>query len=149
VAGYWQPRTSGWIPSISAGWGQDSFRFAAYPVAEVSGIRTRSWYTGLLWSDVLGRGNSLGFAIGSPAHVTAIRTTGPRSIDDRGLAYELFYRIMVSDRLTLTPALFWLPRPRGALTGLDDPAQALAAPLAQGNPTLGVWAGLMRATLRF
>ncbi|KEF42122.1 MAG: hypothetical protein ER33_07790 [Cyanobium sp. CACIAM 14] len=149
LAGYWQPRSSGWWPSISAGWSQDSFRFASYAVAGVSGARSRSWYAGLVWNDVLGVGNSLGVALGSPSHLTALRTLSGSAIDDRGLAYEVFYRIAVSDHLTLTPALFWLSRPQGALTGLADVAQALNGPYPPGTETLGVWAGLIRATLRF
>ncbi len=149
VAGYWQPRRSGWIPSISAGWGQDQFRFGRYPVAGVAGIRTSSWTTGLVWNDLFGQGNNLGFALGSPAHVTAITTPAQGPVDDRGLAYELYYRIVVSDQLTLTPALFWLPRPRGALTASGDPATVLGSPLPSQNASLGVWAGLVRATLRF
>ena len=149
LAGYWQPRRSGWLPSISAGWGQDTFRFGSYPVAGLSGVRSHSWYAGLIWSDVLGAGNSLGFAIGSPAHVSAIRTPVPFSIDDRGLAMELYYRIQISDDLALTPAVFWLSRPRGALTGSPDLSQALPFPPATGESSLGVWAGLIRTTLRF
>lgn len=29
INGYWQPSTSGWIPSISAGWGHDLLRSPA------------------------------------------------------------------------------------------------------------------------
>ncbi|WP_259729209.1 carbohydrate porin [Synechococcus sp. CS-1333] len=137
LAGYWQPSTSGWLPSISAGWGQDTFRFGTPAVAGVSGVRSRSWYTGLVWSDVLGVGNSLGWAIGSPAHVVAIQTPSQAGLDDRGLAFELFYRIQLSDELSVTPAIFWLSRPRGALTGSSEGA------------SLEVWAGLIRTTLRF
>ena len=149
LAGYWQPRCSGWLPSISAGWGQDSFRFGSYPVAGLSGVRSRSWYTGLIWSDVLAAGNSLGVAVGSPAHVSAIRTPGPGSIDDGGLAMELYYRIQVSDDLAVSPAVFWLSRPRGALTGSTDLSQALGDPRATAGASLGVWAALVRTTLRF
>ncbi|QPN60028.1 carbohydrate porin [Synechococcus sp. CBW1002] len=149
VAGYWQPRSSGWLPSISVGWGHDSFRFGRTPVADGSSIRTRSWYAGLVWSDVLGQGNSLGFAVGSPAHVTAIQAPGLSSINDGGLAYELSYRIEVSDRLTLTPAVFWLSRPRGAMTTTSDLSEALLSPAPSGNASLGVWAGVIRTTLRF
>ncbi len=149
LAGYWQPRRSGWRPSISAGWGQDTFRFGAYPVAGLSGVRSRSWYAGLIWSDVLGVGNSLGMAVGSPAHVSAVRTPGPGPIDDRGLAMELYYRIQISDDLSVTPAVFWLSRPRGALTGSVDLSEALLAPQAPGAASLSVWAALIRTTLRF
>ncbi len=149
LAGYWQPRSSGWLPSISLGWGQDRFRFGFSPVAGLSGIHSRSWYTGLVWSDVLGAGNSLGFAFGSPAHVSAIQAPTPNSLDDRGLAFELYYRIQLTDDLALTPAVFWLTRPRGTLTGSSDLSQALLFPPASGEASFGVWAGLIRATLRF
>ncbi|MDM7954327.1 MAG: carbohydrate porin [Cyanobium sp. CZS 25K] len=149
LAGYWQPRTSGWLPSISAGWGHDTFRFATYPVPGLSGVRSRSWYTGLVWSDVLGVGNSLGLAVGSPAHMHAIQTPTTSSIDDRGLAFEVFYRIQLSDAFALTPAVFWLPRPRGALTGSTDLSEALRFAPASSEASLGVWAGLIRTTLRF
>ena len=150
LAGYWQPRRSGWLPSISAGWGQDTFRFATPAVAGLSGVRSRSWYSGLVWSDVLGVGNSLGFAVGSPAHVIAIQTPSQSNLDDRGLAVEAFYRIQLSDALSVTPALFWLSRPRGALSGSGDLSQALLYPAASGgDASLGVWAGLIRTTLRF
>ena len=149
LAGYWQPRRSGWLPSISAGWGEDTLRFGSPAAAGLSGVRSRSWYTGLVWSDVLGEGNSLGFAAGSPAHVIAIQTPSQRSLDDRGLAFELFYRIQVSDELSVTPAIFWLSRPRGALGGSADLSQALLFPAASGDTSLGVWAGLIRTTLRF
>lgn len=149
LAGYWQPRRSGWLPSISAGWGQDRFRFGTPALAGLSGVRSRSWYTGLVWSDVLGVGNSLGMAVGSPVHVIAIHTPSQNGIDDRGLAFELFYRIQLSDELSVTPALFWLSRPRGALSGSADLSQALLFPAASGEASLGVWAGLIRTTLRF
>jgi hypothetical protein len=149
LAGYWQPRASGWLPSISVGWGRDSFRFRTYPVAGLAGLRTESWYAGLVWSDVLGAGNSLGFAVGSPARVIALRSPGQAPVDDHGLAWELYYRIQVTDRLSLTPALFWLTRPRGALTGTPQLSEALLSPAGSGNATLGVWAGLIRTTLRF
>jgi hypothetical protein len=81
--------------------------------------------------------------------VIAIETPGQSGIDDRGLAVELFYRIQLSDELSVTPALFWLSRPRGALTGSSEVSQALLFPAASGEASLGVWAGLIRTTLRF
>lgn len=79
----------------------------------------------------------------------AIQTPSQSDPDDRGLAFELFYRIQVSDELSVTPALFWLSRPRGALGGSADPSQALLFPAASGETSLGAWAGLIRTTLRF
>ena len=49
----------------------------------------------------------------------------------------------------MTPALFWLSRPRGGLSGSSDLSQALLFPAASEEASLGVWAGLIRTTLRF
>ena len=72
LAGYWQPSTFGWIPSLSAGWGLDRFAFASYPVAGLRGVRTSSWSAALGWGDVLGVGNTLTMAVGAPAHVVRL-----------------------------------------------------------------------------
>ena len=132
LAGYWQPANAGWIPSISAGWGLDRFAFATTPVAGLSGVRTTSWSVGLNWSDVLSSGNSVTLAVGAPAHV--IHLEGVEAVDDSGVALEASSLIPISDTFSLTPAVFWLSRPRGAVGSIAS---------------LGVWGGLVRATLRF
>ncbi len=149
LAGYWQPSRAGWIPSISAGWGHDRFAFARYPVAGLSGVQTTSWSVGLNWSDVFGPGNSLSMAVGAPTHVTRLEGLEGPGIDDTGLAFELATRIRLSDTFSLTPALFWLTRPRGAMAGTSDLSEALRSPQAADSTSLGVWAALLRATLRF
>jgi len=149
LAGYWQPIAAGWLPSISAGWGHDHFAFRTYPVAGVSGARTSSWYVGLGWSDLFGAGSSLSLAVGAPTHVSRIEGLDDSGIDDGGLALELATLIRLSDSFSLTPAVFWLSRPRGAMAGTSSLSEALLP--GQGGPisSLGVWAGLVRATFRF
>jgi hypothetical protein len=149
LAGYWQPSEAGWIPSISAGWGHDRFAFASYPVAGLSGVQTTSWYLGLNWSDVFAPGNTLSMAVGAPAHVTRLEGLEGPGIDDTGLAFELATRIRLSDTFSLTPAVFWLTRPRGAMASTSDLSEALRSPQAADSASLGVWAALLRATLRF
>ena len=150
LAGYWQPRRGGWLPSISAGWGYDRFAFARYPVAGLSGVSTSSWSVGLVWADVLSPGNTLSLAVGAPAHVTRLEGLADASrIDDSGLAFELASLILLSDQLSLTPALFWLNRPRGAMGATADLNQALLAPAGNAGASLGVWGAVVRTTLRF
>ena len=150
LAGYWQPRRGGWLPSISAGWGYDRFAFARYPVAGLSGVSTSSWSVGLVWADVLSPGNTLSLAVGAPAHVTRLEGLADASrINDSGLAFELASLILLSDQLSLTPALFWLNRPRGAMGASADLNQALLAPAGNAGTSLGVWGALLRTTLRF
>jgi len=149
LAGYWQPSAAGWIPSISAGLGHDRFTFATYPVAGLSGVHTSSWSVGLSWSDAFGAGNSLSMAVGAPAHVTQLKGLGGSSLNDAGLAFELATRIHLSDNFSLTPAVFWLTRPRGAMAGTSSLSEAAGSPPAHDSGSFGVWAGLVRATLRF
>lgn len=149
LAGYWQPAAAGWLPSISAGWGHDRFAFTTYPVAAVSGVRTTSWYVGLGWSDLFGAGSSLSLAVGAPTHVSRIAGLNDSAIDDSGLAVELTTLIRLSDTFSLTPAVFWLSRPRGAMAGTSSLDEALLAGQAEGVPSLSAWGALVRATFRF
>lgn len=149
LAGYWQPLMAGWIPAISAGWGEDRLAFTTYPVAGLTGVRTTSWSVGLSWSEAFGPGNSVSLALGAPAHVTGLRGLGDPSVNDSGLALEMATRIRVSDAFSLTPALFWLTRPRGAMGGTTSLQQALGPEGRAEGASLGVWGALVRGSLRF
>lgn len=107
VAGYWQPLESRWIPSISAGWGYNA---ATYEDSE--GFDSQSWYTGLVWRDAFVVGNSLGVAVGQPTFVTSAADAG---IDDSNFAVEAYYKMQVTDNIAVTPAVFYLSAPRGAV----------------------------------
>ena len=149
LAGSWQPVRGGWVPSISVGWGLDRFAFARWPLPGLSGATTSSWSLGLQWSDVFGAGNNLMLALGAPAQVTALQGLEGPTPDDGGLALELAGQIRISDGLSLTPALFWLSRPRGAMAGSTSLSEALLPPPGAAQPGLSVWGVLLRTTLRF
>jgi hypothetical protein len=149
LAGYWQPAGIGWLPAISAGWGIDRFAFRAYPVAGLSGVTTTSWSVALSWSDAFGVGNTVLLAVGAPAHVIGVDGLDDVRFNDSGLALELATVIRLSDGFSLTPAVFWLSRPRGAMADTISLSQALAPAGSAGDPSLSVWGALVRATLRF
>ena len=111
ISGFWQPNDSGWIPSISAGYG----------VNRSSGgdLRTsQSWMVGLQWSDVLAKGNSLGMGVGQPAFASATRNGA--ATESGVWAWEWWYRWQVSDAISVTPAIFYLNNPGGSEGGRDQ-----------------------------
>jgi hypothetical protein len=88
---YWQPKKSGWIPSISGGWAINNLSNNAnngvWTGVAINGLtgtlfptfydgsyvtQSQSWFAGLQWDDVLAKGNSLGFAIGQPTFATSL-----------------------------------------------------------------------------
>ena len=93
INAYWQPKQSGWVPSISAGYGWNT----------VSGTQSdatdsQSWMAGLQWSDVFAKGNSAGVAIGQ----------APTGEDlEKATMLEIFYKYQVSDNISITPAIFY------------------------------------------
>ena len=92
VSAWWMPDESGWIPSISTGWGLSSI-----PKSNIVGIEsatTQSWYVGLEWSDVFMMGNSFGMAVGMPTFVTSMDSNGNLSdhVPGAGYAWEFFYK---------------------------------------------------------
>ena len=106
ISGFWQPAESGWIPSISAGYGFNG--------SSGSDLRTsQSWMVGLQWSDVLAEGNSFGMGVGQPAFATATRNGADTESDV--WAWEWWYRWQVTDAISVTPALFYLNNPGGNL----------------------------------
>lgn len=107
IGGSWQPEQSGWLPSISGGWGytrHDS--------------DSQSWSLGLEWSDVLIDGNSLGMGVGQPVITSTI---------DDGLVWEWWTSLPISDSISVTPALFLLTRPLGEATPSQRTVQQLGA----------------------
>ncbi len=132
LSGSWQPASAGWIPSISAGWGINSTRYAKSQEAG-SLTTSQSWMVGLQWSDVLAKGNALGLAIGQPIFATAL--SGGETPRDGGVALEAWYKWQVSDQIAITPAIFYLSRPLGQ----DTPA-------GESFNQLG---GLVKTTFRF
>ena len=87
---YWQPKQTGYIPSISAGVGTTYFN---------GGGSTSTWQVALQWNDAFVKGNALGMAYGD---------TQVGGTDSGQYAYELFYKFQVTDNISVTPAFFWI-----------------------------------------
>jgi uncharacterized protein with PIN domain len=113
LSAWWTPEESGWIPSISTGWGltdisDSNARF-------VNSATTQSWYVGLEWDNVFLEGNSFGMAVGQPTFITDIDVKGGKNESDYlkggGYAWEFFYKFQVTDNITVTPAIHYLSAP--------------------------------------
>jgi len=117
LSGYWQPINSGWVPSISAGWELSQLTYNQ-PL-NVPGDPARhaaAWSVGLQWLDVLAPGNSAGLAFGQAPFATSL--VSGAGVNDANWMWEWWYKIQVSDAITVTPGLFYLSRPMGQ----DTPA---------------------------
>jgi carbohydrate-selective porin OprB len=112
LSAFWQPLESGWIPSLSAGWGINNTTYSVPTTGRPS--VSQSWMVGLQWTDVFVKGNDFGFAVGQAVFTTSL--TGGVSPDDGNLAWEWWYKFQVTDNITITPALFYLSRPMGQRT---------------------------------
>ena len=114
LSGAWQPSQSGWIPSISAGWGINTTNYSS-PINDEGLVSTsQSWSVGLEWRDAFLQGNALGMAVGQPTFATSLK--GGASPKDGNTAWEWWYKMQVSDSIAVTPALFVLSRPLGGDT---------------------------------
>ena len=125
LSGYWQPLQSGWMPSISAGWGFNRTDYAAEVNREGLVANSQSWSVGLQWSNALIPGNVLGVAVGQPIFATSLY--GGDTPRDSNFAWEWWYKVQVSDNLAVTPALFLLSRPFGAKTPAGESFGQLGA----------------------
>lgn len=115
LAGYWQPANGGWWPSISAGWGLNGTSDRGNDNPETPLARaSQSWSVGVQWRDVGLQGNGLGLAVGQPTFAT--RLQGGATPRDGGLIGEAWYKVQLSDAVSVTPALFVLGRPLGQET---------------------------------
>jgi len=148
LSAYWTPKTAGYVPSISAGWGYSSYDAANTQVnlglagSPISGITAaQNWYVGLQWADAFVKGNSLGMAVGQPTFVTAMNSGTPQ---DGNYAWEWWYKFQVTDHISVTPAIFYLSNPQGA-AGF---ATAQTAGLNTTNP-LTNFGGLIKTTFKF
>ena len=120
---YWQPEESGWIPSVSVGWGLNSVSTdRKYPG---SATTTQSWMVGFKWDDVLLEGNAMGFAFGQPTFATDLKGCSGKKTDyrcpgtttfDGNYAFEWYYNFQVTDNIAITPSVFYLSRPMGQNT---------------------------------
>jgi hypothetical protein len=112
VNAYWQPQNSGWVPSVSLGWGYN--QVSAANKLPASPLNSQSWFTGIKWSDVGLKGNDLGFAVGQPVFATGL--DGGTTPFDGNYAFELYYSFQVTDNIQVAPSVFYLSRPMGQFT---------------------------------
>ncbi|WP_413440791.1 iron uptake porin [Synechococcus sp. MIT S1220] len=119
LGGSWTPEDSGWIPSVSAGWGYNSMNTDRSGQVEI----TQSWTVGLEWNDVFLLGNNAGMAVGQPVFATSLR--GDETPADGQFIWEWWYQFQVTNNISVTPALFYLSRPLGENTPSDQTFQQL------------------------
>jgi carbohydrate-selective porin OprB len=122
-----------------------------------AGVTIASWYTGLQWEDALIRGNTLGMAVGQAPYLTQLGSNGadtPRSIvdsltgtgstgaNDANYMWEWWYKVQVTDNITLTPALYYISNLDGQLGTLNQSGGA-------GTATDSVLGGLLKTSIQF
>ena len=87
---YWQPEQSGWLPSISAGFGASQFN------GSNSSDDAWSWMVGLQWADAIIKGNAFGIGLGET------------NTEANQFGFEIWYKFQVTDNISVTPAIFWI-----------------------------------------
>jgi hypothetical protein len=141
LSAYFSPLSASWFPSISAGWGINTYvgdGVTPYTTADsgytdaidISGDNSQSWYLGLQWGDFLLKGNTFGVAVGQPTFVTG------SGMNDGNYAWEGWYKLQVTDNISVTPAIYYLSAPLGALQK-DD------------GDSFDSFGGLIKTTFRF
>ncbi|MBT65585.1 MAG: porin, partial [Synechococcus sp. NP17] len=136
---YWQPKDSGFIPSVSIGWSINTIN--GKRIVDGTYTNSQSWFTGLKWDDAFMDGNALGFAVGQPTFATALE--GGDTPFDGNYVFELYYNFQVTDNIAVTPALFYLSRPMGQNT------QNLKANGTGYDGQFNVFGGLIQTTFTF
>ena len=99
---------------------------------------------GLQWPDTFVKGNDLGMALGQAPFVTNTgygAVEGPKKPLDSNYMWEWWYKLQVTDNITVTPALYYINNYQGqngrvSTTGKYD---------ASNN----VFGGLLKTTFKF
>ncbi|PWL21354.1 MAG: porin [Synechococcus sp. XM-24] len=138
---WWQPQNRGWIPAVSAGWGLTAYDSSKTEFGTGEKFQSQDWLVGLSWKDAFVKGNLLGFAIGQPQFETL--RSGNTTPQDGNYAMELYYQYAVSDNVTVTPAVFYLSRPFGELTGTNNTYGGT------GADSFGALGALVKTTFKF
>ncbi|MCP9792617.1 carbohydrate porin [Vulcanococcus limneticus Candia 3F8] len=142
LSAYWQPKTNGWVPSISAGWGINSYN-EDNAAANFDGVASQSWYVGLQWQDAFVKGNALGMAVGQPTFITSCGDFCDRTPQDAGYAWEWWYKFQVTDNISVTPAIFYLSNPLGAF------GNAARVAAGENGAAVNNFGGLVKTTFKF
>jgi len=136
LSAYWSPLSASWFPSLSTGWGINSYTSnggnTPYTYA-FAGTQSQSWYLGMQWADFLLKGNSFGMAFGQPTFMTSSNVGNP---NDGNYAWEWWYKLQVTDNISVTPAIYYLSAPLGGLQKLN-------------GENFSNFGGLVKTTFRF
>ena len=132
LSAFWKPLRSGWLPSLSLGWGINTTTYST-PQPRGSLSTSQSWMVGLQWTDVFQKGNDFGFAVAQPVFATALNDGV--TPNDGNYVWEWWYKIQVTDNITVTPALIYLSRPFGQVTPAGE--------------SFSQFGGLVKTTFRF
>lgn len=139
LSAYWQPAKGGWWPSISAGWGMNTYPGPS-TAFNIDVQQSQSWAVGLQWRDALGPGHAAGMAVGQPTFVTRCGAGCSGPPQDGQFAWEWWYALEISDHLTVTPAVFYLSNLLGQISKIETGNNAGSL------RNIGV---LVKTTLRF
>jgi hypothetical protein len=111
INAYWQPLQSGWVPSVSLGYGWNYVTGA--PVPNNNGAtNSQTWMAGLQWSDVFAKGNNFGGAVGQPGNT--------QGLPANATIWEVFYKYRVSDNISITPAIFYVSNNQSFQNATDN-----------------------------
>ena len=149
LSAYWQPSTSGWVPSISTGWGYTSYTLRVTdltPAVWSANQRpaSQSWYVGLQWADSFVKGNTFGMAVGQPTFQTTTNLSGTYP-NDAGSAWEWWYKFQVTDHISVTPAIFYLSNPSGQAATINT----VATGNDSANGVFNNFGALVKTTFKF
>ena len=143
LSAYWSPQQTGWVPSISAGWGITGYNATKANIfggGGFTGVRSQSWMVGLQWADAFIKGNALGMAVGQPQFQTSNGSFGGNP-NDGNYAWEWWYKFQVTDNISVTPAIFYLSQYLGAA--------GKTAPGTAGTLSTNAFGGLIKTTFKF
>ena len=159
VSGYWIPEKTGWIPTVSLGWGVMNAANASWAGGSDAGqaripyrtnywAKTQSWMVGLQWNDALRKGNKAGLAVGQAPFVTdngggsVATVTGTNTPMDSNYMWEWWYEYQVSDNISIKPALYYI-------SNLDGQYGKYNTSTGAYNAKDNVFGGLVMTTFRF
>ncbi|WP_115018701.1 iron uptake porin [Synechococcus sp. UW140] len=149
LSAWWSPLKSAWYPSISAGWGYSKMNSEGIYKELATSAVYQSWSIGLEWDDAFLIGNTLGMAVGQPTFVTSWDNTSKSGnrytnngnyINDGNYAWEGWYKFQISDYISVTPAIYYLSRPLGAVTN---------AKLNTGDGAFNNFGAILKSTFKF
>ncbi|WP_415399868.1 iron uptake porin [Synechococcus sp. W4D4] len=147
LSGYWVPESTGWIPSVSTGWGTSSIQNG--PLYTNTWAKAQSWYVGLQWPDTFVKGNDLGMAVGQAPFITNkgkstefATANGVNTPLDSNYMWEWWYKFQVTDNITVTPALYYI-------NNYDGMAGKKNTRTGARNATDTVFGGLLKTTFKF